>query len=153
ATEVPAMKPVVNPASPLPRPHSVRFRSLPGAAEPARSLLSPALVAYHAPRQPASAQYADLLAALVEGARGKAGNSQVLLFITPRAEVGCTTTLLNVAITAARQDRRTVVVDANLRRPGVAACLGMEPAPGLTDVLAGDCALAAATRPTAQDRL
>jgi Mrp family chromosome partitioning ATPase len=46
-----------------------------------------------------------------------------------------------------------VVIDANLRRAAVADRLGLEPAPGLTEVLAGECALADALRATEQPGL
>src|SRR5438309_9162370 len=45
-------------AAPLPRPHSVQFRTLPD--EPATRVAAE-LVAYHAPDQPAAKQYAELL--------------------------------------------------------------------------------------------
>jgi Mrp family chromosome partitioning ATPase len=76
----------------------------------------------------------------------------VLLFTAVRPEVGSTTALLNVAITAARQCQ-VVVVDANLRRPGVAGKLGLADAPGLAEVLAGECPLDEAVRETAVEQL
>ncbi len=123
-------------SSALPRPHSVQFRNL---AQQAGPELAAELVAYHAAGQPAARQYAELLGALLESARKKAGTCQVLLFTAARATVGATTALLNVAITAARQGNKVVVVDANLRRPGVARMLGLADEPGLAELLAGDC--------------
>jgi Mrp family chromosome partitioning ATPase len=133
-------------------PHSALLRSLPVAA-PKRGL-APELVAYHAPGQPSSARYGDLLASLLEAGRVRAGVAcRTLLLTAARAEIGTTTVLLNLAISAARQDRRVVVVDANLRRPAVADRLALSPGPGLTDVLAGEVALEDAVRATAQDNL
>jgi MinD-like ATPase involved in chromosome partitioning or flagellar assembly len=45
------------------------------------------------------------------------------------------------------------IVDANLRRAGVAERLGLEPAPGLTEVLAEEVRLEEALRATEQDNL
>lgn len=50
---------------------------------------------------------------------------------------GKTTTSANLAVTIARSGRRTLYVDADLRRPRVHQMLGMERGPGLSDVLLG----------------
>lgn len=135
----------------LPGPPGVQFRGLPAVP---RSRLAPELVAYHAPGQPASAEYANLLDTLLEAAqRDPKQACKTLLFTAVRPGVGSTTVLLNLAITAARQDCKVIVVDANLRRPAVAGRLGMEGHPGLTEVLAGDLPLADAVRPTVQEGL
>jgi Mrp family chromosome partitioning ATPase len=143
---------------PLPQPHNVLFRTLPAlprlAEVPRRARFAPELVAYHAPGQPASAQYADLLATLVEAARGRSGNpANVYLFTAIRSGIGATTVLLNLAITAARKDTRVLVVDANFRRPAIADRVGLEIAPGLIEVLTGAVPLPSAIRPTAQENL
>jgi Mrp family chromosome partitioning ATPase len=132
------------PAS-LPRPHHVLFRGVP---EPRASRLAPELVAYHAPDEAASAEYAQLLATAVVSAEARVERPKVLLFTGTRPQARTTTVVLNLAITAARQGQRVVVVDANLRRPAVAARLGMEVAPGLSEVLQGELPLAEALRPT-----
>jgi Mrp family chromosome partitioning ATPase len=134
----------------LPRPHSVRFRNLApaGGAE-----LAPELVAYHCPGQPAAAQYGELLAALIDAAHKRAADPRVLLFTAAHSEAGCTTVLLNVAISAARADRKVVVVDANLRRAGIARKLALSDEPGLAEVLAGECSLDEGLRETAVESL
>jgi Mrp family chromosome partitioning ATPase len=131
----PSVLAVPVPAASAARAHGVGFRSL----FQGRTLkLAAELVAYHAPGQPAATQYAELLPALLEAARRRAGASQALLFTAARTGAGCTTALLNVAITAARSGKKVVVVDANLRRPAVAGKLGMEDSPGLAEVLSGE---------------
>jgi non-specific protein-tyrosine kinase len=105
------------------------------------------LVAYHAPGQAASAPYRELLTALL--ATAPAGIAQpALLFTAAAPGLGSTTALLNVAITAAQQGRRVVVVDANLRAPAIAERLGLDGAPGLREALAGAVALDRAVQPT-----
>jgi Mrp family chromosome partitioning ATPase len=127
------------------RPHHVLFRAV-----SAPSRLAPELVAFHAPDQPSSADYVQLLEAL-SGASKRSPAALLLAGVRPR--IGTTTVLLNVAITAARQGRRVAVVDANLVRPAVAKYLGLEPAPGLTEVLAGDQPVEQALRATEQSNL
>ena len=136
----------------LPRPHNTLLRSLVPA--PPKRGLAPELVAYHAPGQPSSARYSDLLASLLEAGRIRAGvTCRTLLLSAAQTGIGTTTVLLNLAISAARQDLRVVVVDANLRRPALADRLALPTGPGLTDVLAGEVGLEDALQATAQENL
>jgi Mrp family chromosome partitioning ATPase len=136
----------------------IRFRPVtdehrPGVAAPSR--LAPELTAFHTPDLPAAAQYRELLAALLPAAGASAGEvCPVLLFTASEPGVGATTVVLNLAISAARQPgRRVVVVDTNLGRPAVADRLGLPAAPGLREVLCGAASLDSAVRPTAQENL
>ena len=148
----PVSSPVTGPAAEPSRPHRVVLRPLPSAV-PLRGMAAE-IIAFHEPQQPASARYAELLASLLEAGRLRAGGPcTTLLLSAARAEVGATTVLLNLAVTAARQDRRVVVVDANLRRPALAERLSLVPTPGLCEVLSGEVTLADALRPTAQPGL
>jgi hypothetical protein len=144
----PETAPTFQPSS-LPRPHNVLFRSL-----APKSRFAPELVAFHAPGGQPSARYAELLESLLGAVmdKGSAGPTALLLLGT-RNEAGTTNVLLNVAITAARQGLRVVVIDANLRRPAIAARLGLAPAPGLTEVLAEERTVAEALRTTEQANL
>src|SRR5262249_26535283 len=105
------------------------------------------LIAYHAAGQPISASYRDLLDHLL-GVHHRGKGREVLFFTAGRSEAGTTTVLLNLAITAALQGREVLVVDANLRRPGIAAKLGLGDVPGLREVLAGHFAAEDVVRPT-----
>jgi receptor protein-tyrosine kinase len=55
---------------------------------------------------------------------------------------GKTTTSTNLAIALAQTGRRTLIVDADLRRPRVASTLGLDPAIGLTTALVGKTEIA-----------
>lgn len=54
-----------------------------------------------------------------------------------RPSEGKTTTTANLGIALSKSGFRTLVIDADLRRPKVASMLGLEDAAGLTDVLVG----------------
>jgi Mrp family chromosome partitioning ATPase len=137
---------------PLSVPRSVHFRALPNRSA-ARSRIAPELVAYHAPDQPAARPYREVLDAVLNAAA--ADNRPAALLFTPALpRSGNTTTLLNVALTAAcQQRRRLLVVDANLRQPAVAERLGLSAAPGLREVLAGAVALDYVIQATEQANL
>ncbi len=51
---------------------------------------------------------------------------QTILVSSPEAEVGKSTTSLNLAVTAARARRRTLIIDADFHRPSVARYLGLK---------------------------
>lgn len=141
-----AALPVPFAPAPLPAPRSVQFRPLPGRA--ARSSFAPELLAYHAPDQPAAQQYRDVLDAVLK-ATSAADRPAALLFTSALPRSGATTTLLNLAITAAgERGRRLLVVDANFRRPAVSERLGLPAAPGLREAMAGTVALDEVIQPT-----
>lgn len=131
-------------------PWAVQFR--PWGQQPAAARFAPELIAFHQPEHSVSAQYRLLLNGLL--AHLPAPRGQVLLFTSPAPWTGTTTVLLNLAVTAARQEgRRVAVVDANLRRPALSGRLGIAAFPGLRDVLAGSVPLARALQETAQPNL
>jgi Mrp family chromosome partitioning ATPase len=141
---------------PMPRKlHGVAFRPAPDSGDclaAACCRLPPELIAFHQPDHPVSVQYRQVLASVLAVAPEK--ESQVLLFTGARPGGGTTTVLLNVAVTAARQARRpVVVVDGNLRRPALAGRLGLQGEAGLRDVLAGTAALERALQETGQANL
>ncbi|MCX8138252.1 MAG: hypothetical protein WHU94_00695 [Thermogemmata sp.] len=133
---------------------SVRFHDFPAARQsdaPQPSEPDASLVVFHQPQHPISTEYKEVWEAIVQQCRGNA--SHLLHFVAPASEAGTTTVILNLAIQAARQRGRIVVVDAHGERPAVAARLGMPSAPGLSDVLVGQCPLTLALQPTGIERL
>jgi tyrosine-protein kinase Etk/Wzc len=76
-----------------------------------------------------------------------------LLLSAAQPRCGATTTLLNLALTAAGPQRRVLVVDANLREPGIAPYLGLPAVPGLREALAGTVPLEEVIQPTEQANL
>ncbi|MEI8101883.1 MAG: hypothetical protein WCH09_10050, partial [Bacteroidota bacterium] len=65
-------------------------------------------------------------------------NAKIVLVISPMPNSGTTTMVLNLAACDASVGRKTLIVGANLRRPGLAKALGLDPTlPGLGDILNG----------------
>ena len=60
---------------------------------------------------------------------------QTVLVTSPEPGTGKSTTTLNLAVTAARAGQRTLVVDADLRKPQIYNLLGRSSGPFLTDLL------------------
>lgn len=61
-----------------------------------------------------------------------------IVVTSPEGRHGKTTVAAGLAVTIARSGARTILVDADLHRSRVAEMLGVEPAPGLHEVLEGD---------------
>lgn len=73
--------------------------------------------------------------------------AQLLVLTSPGPSEGKSTTVVNLAITLAQQNTRTLVVDCDLRRGIVHKIFGKESArPGLTNVLMKECTLDDAVR-------
>lgn len=146
------------PAAPPASAPSVQFRSvtpLPGSLRAVRRPQFAAdLVCYHTPHSPEAARYLELYLSIRDATATKAVVDHFVLLLSGLwPGVGATTVLLNVAISAAQQGRRTLVIDANLRRPAIADRVGLAHAPGLAEVLAADCSQEAAIRPTGLEGL
>ena len=60
---------------------------------------------------------------------------QTILVTSGEAGEGKTTTVLNLAFAMAQANRRTVIIDADLRRPTLHSMLSLKRDPGLTDLL------------------
>ncbi len=137
------------------RPMTISFRPAPQPPlerQPSRPRLAPELIAYHCPEHSASIRYAEILETLSAAAPAK--HAPAFYFTSALSGAGTTTVLLNLAITAARQGRqRVVVVDANLRRPGIAERLRIAEGPGLREVLCGTTPLNDALQETVQINL
>jgi tyrosine-protein kinase Etk/Wzc len=78
---------------------------------------------------------------------------QTLLFTSPGPKEGKSTTISNLAVTMAQQGVRTLIVDADLRKPVVAKIFGVSRTPGLTDILVGKASLSMCIAETGIDNL
>jgi capsular exopolysaccharide synthesis family protein len=93
------------------------------------------LVALAAPESAAAEQYRILYQRLVRLAERRP--LRVVAVTSTGRREGRTTTAANLALTAAREGRATVLVEADLRRPTLGRLLGLAPRAGVADVLAG----------------
>ena len=99
--------------------------------------LNSRLVSFTSPGSFAAEQYQGLRLTIER--LTKTRGSQVLAITSPAAGEGKTLTAVNLAGALAREsDGRVLLIDADLRRPSIAATLGLETSPGLTDVLSSD---------------
>jgi Mrp family chromosome partitioning ATPase len=131
-------------------PRGLSFRAFRGpVAAPAG--IAADVVAFHDPTHAINARYRQLLAAVL-GAT-PAAEAPALLFTGSAPGPGTSTVVLNLAVTAASQGRRVVVVDVNPRRPAVAARLALCDRPGVGEVLAGTASVDEALQESGQSGL
>lgn len=69
---------------------------------------------------------------------------RILMVASPMPGEGTSTIALDLAVSLSRSGQKVVLVDADLRSPGVTGQLGMDPSPGLSDVLQGSTGIMAA---------
>jgi len=124
-----------------PDSRGVRARRSSGPARvPVEATPNPVLVAALEPLSPAAEQYRSLRSRI-----GRAESTQPLRVIqitSPGKHDGKTVTALNLALTMAQEfQQRVLVMDTDLRSPGVHGLLGVPPGPGLVDVLTGEATL------------
>jgi capsular exopolysaccharide synthesis family protein len=67
--------------------------------------------------------------------------AQTILISSASAGEGKTTLAGHLAVSLTRADRKTIIVDANLRRPGLHEHLGLSAGPGVCELLRGDVAM------------
>lgn len=104
-------------------------------AETYEPAVAPRVVTLAQPNHPAAEQYRVLRYRLE--CLAKSG-IKALAFTSPQSGEGKTTTAVNAALALGKGGRnRVVLVDADLRRPGVASMLGLHANRGLCDVVAG----------------
>jgi capsular exopolysaccharide synthesis family protein len=91
--------------------------------------------------------YGLLLASILLGYDGKPPS--VVAVTAARAGDGVSTTAVNLAMMMARTNRPTLLIDANMREPGLHRAFGLAQKPGLAELLVGKAdrkAVTAATR-------
>jgi len=78
---------------------------------------------------------------------------KTLLVTSPGPSEGKSTTISNLAITLAQQEIKTVLIDADLRKPVLHSVFGLSREKGLTHYLMGKAALEQVVRPTGIENL
>jgi len=114
--------------------------------------VNPFLVLFHEPAGYRAEQIRALRNRLV--AMNPDGEPKTLVVTSAVRGEGKTVAALNLAMAFAELERSQVlVVDGDLRRPGVERCLNLNPEPGLSDVLLGSAALEKVLRPAGYRKL
>lgn len=104
------------------------------------------LYAFHQPKSTVSEAYRGVRTALTMRTRGE--RSRVLALTSAGPREGKSTTVMNLATVLAYASRRTLIVDADLRKPRVHKSFGMENTQGLTNAIVGDADPLSFCRPT-----
>jgi capsular exopolysaccharide synthesis family protein len=116
-------------------------------AEGGLAALDPLACVYYRPRSVEAEAYRTVRTALYFSTQG--GGCHVVQVTSPNSGDGKTTLALNLATSIAQSGRRTLLVDADLRRPRLHKALGLTAATGLASVIAGQAGLSEAVRETA----
>ena len=87
-----------------------------------------------------------ILRTFVEFLMAEKKDAKVLLITSTGPQEGKTLTACNLAISLAQAGKKTLLIDADLRRPMVHRLFGLQRAPGLSDVLLGTVSLNDARR-------
>jgi len=98
--------------------------------------LSTRLVTLHDPWSPISESY-RLVRTNIRGV-DTLSSKEVVLVTSPEMSDGKTLTAVNLAIASAQLGRRTLLIDADMRRPSMHRMLGIDLSPGLIDLISGE---------------
>jgi polysaccharide biosynthesis transport protein len=135
-------------ASPSPKPKGTSDKRVPlvagvpmGAIIPRKFEPDPHLIMVNRPGSPIAERYRRLRLKLDQPGPGGSVR-QVIVVTSAVPEEGKTTTAINLALALAEdRDRRTLLVDADLRRPSVTRYVTPQPTLGLSEVLTGEAPL------------
>jgi capsular exopolysaccharide synthesis family protein len=110
-----------------------------------------ALVAYLEPQAEISEAYRTLRTSILLSTAAQP--PRVLVFTSALPQDGKTMTTVNTAFVMAKQGKRVLLVDADLRRPSIHKAFGIRPEVGISNVLSGGAKWKDAVQPTMEPAL
>jgi capsular exopolysaccharide synthesis family protein len=113
---------------------SLRKRLKPASIEPEKSE-SPALITYARPKSEAAEAYRSLRTAILLSSYG--APPKVILVTSALPQEGKTTISANSALVLALRGSRVLLIDADLRRPGIDKLFGFRSRGGLSTLISG----------------
>ena len=114
----------------------LRKRALPIAGNGEKPAVV-SLVTYERPKSEAAEAYRALRTSILLSSFG--APPKVILVTSAMPQEGKTTISANSALVLAQRGSRVLLVDADLRRPGVGKMLGLAPHKGLSSLITGSC--------------
>ncbi len=122
---------------PTPDSSAIRKRQHEVRVEPiVQSRLHPRLILLTDPQTAECEQYRTLRTQLFHAAEKK--KTQVVTITSTLAGEGKTSTIINLGLAIAQSEKRVLIIDGDLRRPNVAAYLGVQPKTGFGETLRGE---------------
>jgi capsular exopolysaccharide synthesis family protein len=110
-------------------------RRINSASPVVASRTSPKLIAQLRPNSEVAESFRSLRTSILLSSAVK--RPRVIMFTSPMPQEGKTTTSVNMAIVLAQRGGKTLLIDADLRRPGIDRAFGCSNSAGLSSVLAG----------------
>lgn len=109
--------------------------SRPDGEDPQRAGTDPALASHYSPTSVLAENFRSIRTRILSG--GEAESSKTFLVSSALPQEGKTFVAVNLAVTAAQAGMKTLLIGADLRRPGLARVFGIEESPGLAQILVG----------------
>ena len=95
--------------------------------------IDPTIYAFHRPRSPEAEIYRVIRTSLLMST--KKTDARIIHITSPLPGDGKSTTSVNLAVAFAQAGKRTLIIDADLRKPRLATLMRLETTVGLSDVL------------------
>jgi capsular exopolysaccharide synthesis family protein len=112
--------------------------------EAGEDIPDPMLCAFHSPKSTRAEAFRGIRTALYFSTHGS--GHQVIQVTSPHAADGKSTLAANLAVSIAQSGKRTILIDADFRRPRVHKMFPVSSEVGLASAIRGDCDLSAAVQ-------